>query len=97
MVSARKDKRGIKSLQVRAYRHHLLNHDTTPSEGHAEPYLLMRSESRLETVPQPLQIIKQILMLNVVSSAGHDFASFENEFADLPEGLMPASIEQLSN
>jgi type III secretion protein V len=30
-------------------------------------------------------------------SVNNDFASFENEFADLPEGLMPASIEQLSN
>ena len=30
-------------------------------------------------------------------SPGHEFASFENEFADLPEGLMPVSIEQLSN
>jgi len=30
-------------------------------------------------------------------SANNDFASFENEFADLPEGLMPTSIEQLSN
>jgi hypothetical protein len=30
-------------------------------------------------------------------SAQSDFASFENEFADLPEGLMPASIEQLTN
>jgi type III secretion protein V len=30
-------------------------------------------------------------------SMNNDFASFENEFADLPEGLMPASIEQLSN
>jgi type III secretion protein V len=30
-------------------------------------------------------------------SVNNDFASFENEFAELPEGLMPASIEQLSN
>ncbi len=30
-------------------------------------------------------------------SMNNDFASFENEFAELPEGLMPATIEQLSN
>lgn len=30
-------------------------------------------------------------------SINNDFASFENEFAELPEGLMPATIEQLSN
>ena len=30
-------------------------------------------------------------------SVNNDFASFENEFAELPEGLMPASLEELSN
>jgi type III secretion protein V len=30
-------------------------------------------------------------------SMNHDYANFENEFAELPEGLMPPSIEQLSN
>lgn len=29
--------------------------------------------------------------------ANHDFASFENEFAELPEGLMPPLIEEMSN
>src|SRR5215204_2751859 len=40
--------------------------------------------------------IQPIGRISMRSAAG-DFASFENEFADLPEGLMPASIEQLSN
>ena len=30
-------------------------------------------------------------------SMNHDYASFENEFAELPGGLMPASIEEMSN
>jgi type III secretion protein V len=30
-------------------------------------------------------------------SAKNEYASFENEFAGLPEGLMPASIDELSN
>lgn len=30
-------------------------------------------------------------------AVGGDFASFENEFAGLPEGLMPASLEELRN
>ena len=30
-------------------------------------------------------------------SISNDYASFENEFAELPEGLLPAQIEELSN
>jgi type III secretion protein V len=42
-----------------------------------------------------IQPIGRISMRSAVMN--HEFGGFENEFAELPEALMPASIEELSN